>query len=339
MADNKLFYSKTFIKNLLIVRALLKTDYEAPKTSQQILHEVEGNFKKFFPDEKFAEKTATISRHVRDMNQSGLFSIKVHPDNKRGYFNARQILTTAEASVMGAAIYQTASLTVDEKKDFFDKIKLATDTDGGSIIYSFEQQIKSEEKLHRKIFQASLPKIKTICKAIVESKKLTFYLRQDSLSKEGRQVTASPYFVVVKDNELYLAAKVDDSPKLTDFKLALMSRLEICKDEFRADRNFSLNRHLSETCKDEPKVELKISFPESFIEKVIEQFELNRIRTFAPVRKFSDGEWQFHATIFVSENDVLYQWLRQNCNKVNVHSPISVQKSLKAQLQKALSIL
>ena len=115
MADNKLFYSKTFIKNLLIVRALLKTDYEAPKTSQQILHEVEGNFKKFFPDEKFAEKTATISRHVRDMNQSGLFSIKVHPDNKRGYFNARQILTTAEASVMGAAIYQTASLTVYDK--------------------------------------------------------------------------------------------------------------------------------------------------------------------------------------------------------------------------------
>ena len=240
---------------------------------------------------------------------------------------------------MGAAIYQTASLTADEKKDFFNKIKLATDTDGGSIIYSFEQQIKSEEKLHRKIFQTSLPKIQTICKAIVESKKLTFYLRQDSLSKEGRQITASPYFVVVKDNELYLAAKVGDSPKLTDFKLALMSRLEICKDEFRADRNFSLNRHLSETCKDEPKVELKISFPESFIEKVIEQFELNRIRTFAPVRKFSDGEWQFHATIFVSENDVLYQWLRQNCNKVNVHSPISVQKSLKAQLQKALSIL
>lgn len=167
MADSKLFYSKLFYKDLLIIEALRKSDKEAPKTTQQILREVENQFKKFFPDETISEKTATISRHVHDMNQSRLYKIEVHDDNKRGYFNAGQILATEAACVIGAAIYQNASLSVDEKKSLLSKIKSATDTDGGSIILIFEKSLKAEEGLSGKDSQV-LPQIEMICKAILE---------------------------------------------------------------------------------------------------------------------------------------------------------------------------
>lgn len=339
MADSKLFYSKLFYKDLLIIEALRKSDKEAPKTTQQILGEVETQFKKFFPDETISEKTATISRHVHDMNQSKLYHIEVHKDNKRGYYNAGQILATEAACVIGAAIYQNASLTVDEKKSLLSKIKSATDIDGGSIILIFEKSLKAEEGLSGKDSQGLLPKIKTICKAIVESKKLTFNLRHDRITTESKQVTASPYFVFEKDNELFLAAKVGGSTKLSDFKVALMSNFEFHKENFESDKTFSLSQHFKGNSKDAPKVELKISFPESFIEKVIEQFGRNRIKRFAPIRKLVDGQYQYHATLSANESDGLYQWLRQNCNQIQVHSPISVKTNLKEQLKKALSIL
>ena len=92
--NGKLFYSKNFIKNLLIVEALQKTDRETPKTSRKILQEVERSWKKLFPNEPLDESSkkkmipATISRHVFDMNQSELYKICLHEDNKRGYYNA-----------------------------------------------------------------------------------------------------------------------------------------------------------------------------------------------------------------------------------------------------------
>ena len=58
----KLFYSKNFIKNLLIVEALQKTDRETPKTSRKILQEVERSWKKLFPNETEEKMSALFDR-------------------------------------------------------------------------------------------------------------------------------------------------------------------------------------------------------------------------------------------------------------------------------------
>lgn len=336
--DGKLFNSKTFIKDLFIIEALRKTDRESPKTSRQILKEVERKWKELFPNEPLDESSdkktksisSTISNHIYDMNQSGLYEINLHPDNKKGYYNARPLLTTAEANVVGAAIYNT-SLSSDEKKNLLNKIKSVTDLDGDSIIYGFERQIKFEPKN----LQPSLQKIQIISKAIIESKKITFHKRQARLIKDWDKVIASPNLIFLKDDEFYLTAKVGDEQR--DFKLTLIKDIEICDEGFQSERNFSLRRHLNSINKDVPIIELKISFPQSFIEKIFEHFKDKKIISFAPNGNSSDGELQFRATIFLKEDETLYEFLRSHCDKIKICSPKSIQENLKAQLSRALS--
>ncbi|MBQ3442635.1 MAG: WYL domain-containing protein [Selenomonadaceae bacterium] len=331
MADN-------FIKHILMVESLRQSSQEAPKTARQIQGEVEREWKKIFPNEPADKPMSllTIHRQVKAIRASGLYQIMNHEDNKRGYYNAEHLLSTAEAAILGAAVYQMASLTIEEKNRILSRLKSATDTDGGSIIYSFERQIRLEDKPNRRQ-QPSLPKIKSICRAIVEGKTINFYLRQDSAIDDGQNVTALPEFIIRKGDELYLVARVDGLQK--DFKIALMSNIEIRDEEFQTEKNFSLRRHLSGSAEDTPPIDLKLSFPESFIENVVERFGLNRIKSLAPNGRVEGGENQFRVTVRIGESEGLYRWLRQNCNKVKVNYPDGVRDNLKEQLSRALGRL
>lgn len=331
MADN-------FIKHILMVESLKKSSHEAPKTARQIQREVEREWKKIFPNEPADKPMSllTIHRQVKAIRASGLYQIMNHEDNRLGYYNAEHVLSTADVAVLGAAVYQMASLTIDEKNRILSRLKSATDTDGGSIVYSFERQIRLEDKpIGRQ--KPSLPKIKSICRAIVEGKTIKFYLRQDSAIDDGQNVSASPEFIIRKGDELYLTASVDGSQK--DFKIALMSKIEIQEEEFQTEKNFSLRRHLSGSVEDTPPIDLKLSFPESFIENVVERFGFNRIKSLAPNGRVEGGENQFRVTVRIGESEGLYRWLRQNCNKVKVTCPDGVRDNLKEQLSKALGRL
>lgn len=332
MAERKLFYSKNFIKTLLIIEALGKSYHEAPKTSRQILKEVKKAWEKIFPDEPLKESsdknlvTATISRHVHDMNLSGLYDIRVHDDIKLGYYNAGPLFTTAEAALLGATLYNITAIGDDEKKNLFGKIKTATNIDGGSIVYDFERQLN--RKPQRKT-QGNLYKVNTICKAIVEGKKISFNLKRNRITDDDKQITASPYLVVEKDNELFLTAKVDGSAMPDDFNLTLISKIKILDEDFQSDKSA-----VKETA---PPIELKISFPESLLEKVIGRFD--RIKTIAPNGNFADGEFQFSAIISARDSEELNYFLFQHCDKIKVNSPDNVKDRLKAQLSKALSMI
>lgn len=331
MAERKLFYSKNFIKTLLIIEALGKSYQEAPKTSRQILREVKRAWEKIFPDEPLKESsdknlvTATISRHVHDMNLSGLFDIRVHEDTKLGYYNAKPLFTTAEAALLGATLYNLTAIDADEKQNLFGKIKTATDIDGGSIVLGFERRLK--HKPQRKT--QSLYKVNTICKAIVEGKKIRFNLKRNRITDDYKQITASPHWVIEKDNELFLTAKVDGSATPTDFNLTLISKIKILDERFHSGKS-----ELEETA---PPIELKITFPESLVGKIIERFD--RIKTIAPNGNFADGEYQFSAIISAKDSAELNHFLFQHCDKIKINSPHNVKDRLKAQLSKALSMI
>ena len=328
MVDKK---PKTFIRDLLTIEALKNSDVESPKSSKKIMDEVEKNWRTIFPNEPLEKNfTGTISRHVNDMNLSGLYNVKVHPDNKRGYYNARLLLSTAEVTAISAAIYQM-NLPFADKKILFKKIRAATDTNGGSMIYSFERQMNLES-LNEKISRQNLSRIQIICKAIVEGQKMSFLLQSNRIDDERKKIIAAPYLIFLNGKDLFLAAKVNSAP--TDFKISLMSRVEILNEEFQVDKNFKL-RNFDVT----PKIKLNINFPESFIENIYKQFEHNKISSFAPNRKIFDGELEFHATISVTEDENLYRWLRQNCDKIKIFSPDKVKAKLKSQLSKVLATL
>lgn len=340
--DNQKFFSETFIKDLLVIESLIRTDYESPKTARQIQDDVEKQWKRLFPNEPLEKNTSlkTIHKHVRDMNLlRGLYNIKAHADNKLGYYNTKHLLTPAEVAVIGAAIYNITSLTDDEKKILFNKMKSVTTADGGSIAYGFERQLSLENNPQKKFSKVILPKIERICKAIVEGKKITFNLKRNGITDEESQVTASPYSIIEKDNEIFLTAKIDGSPKPIDFRLTFMSKIEIQDEGFQSDKKFSIARHQAGVIKEAPQIELNISFPESFIETAVKQFNKNDMKRFRPNGEKMNDEHQFRLTVSVVEDERLYQWLRQHCDKVKVISPDNVKQSLKEQLSKALSTL
>ena len=340
--DNQKFFSETFIKDLLIIESLIRTDYESPKTARQIQDDVEKQWKRLFTNEPLEKNTSlkTIHKHVRDMNLlRGLYNIKAHADNKLGYYNTKHLLTPAETAVICAAVYNVSSLTDDEKKTLFNKIKPATNNASYSIACSFERQLNPKDNPQRKFSKTILPKIERICKAIVEGKKITFNLKRNGITDEESQVTASPYTILEKDNEIFLTAKIDGSPKPTDFRLTFMSKIEIQDEGFQSDKKFSIARHQAGVIKDAPQIELNISFPESFIETAVKQFNKNDMKRFRPNGEKMNDEHQFRLTVSVVEDERLYQWLRQHCDKVRIISPNNVRKKLKKQFLKALSTL
>lgn len=329
MSEKKSFYSKTFVTDLLIIHALKNSDHESPKTAQQIFREVELERKKFFPSEpatvprKKNSVTATIYRHIRDMNQSGLYKIVVHEDNKRGYYNAGQIFSTAETAAIVAALYQT-SLSAEEKQKLFDKLKTVTDTDGGSIVYSFKRLMNFKDTDKN---SPTLSKIQTICQGIVEGKKISFRLRSNIPNSKQMQVTASPHFIIAKSNELFLTATVGGAPQ--DFKLNLMSDIEICNEDFQADKNISPTE---KTDNGAPSVKLWVTFPESLAETVANRFgEVNVT--------FSTQNGNISARIHTKDNADLYGWLRSHCDKVKILTPTSVKNKLRTQLANILKSL
>ena len=353
--SDKNFYSKTFVRDLMIIDAIIHSDSENPKTGKQILDEAETRLKKISPNLSFdkpvkkkseadAKKsvTSTIYRHVSDMNQSGLFRIKTHRDNRLGYFNAEHLFTTAEAALLAAAIYRTRSLSDDETQKIFDKIKSATTLAGQAIVYGFERQIKNHDAPRRKNPYKIFSVIKLICRAILDGKKISFNLRQHNVTRNfSQKITACPQFIVWDSNEIFLTAAVDGATK--NFKVTLMSAVKILGEEFRATKNFSLDKHLSENIfmsdAVDDKVELKISFPESFVDTVTAQFGCGRIVSLAPSGKFFDDERAFRATISVTENDGLYRWLRAHCDRIRIIAPVNVIIKLKEQLELALTTL
>ena len=129
-------YSKTFIKDLLIIDALQNSDRDNPKTAREILEEVHRrlielyseDFTAFENEEDLTKAvTATISRHVQDMNSTGLYDIKTHRDNKLGYYNATEgknfLFTPAEFAVIAIALYRTPSISTEETKELLKKFE------------------------------------------------------------------------------------------------------------------------------------------------------------------------------------------------------------------------
>lgn len=135
--------SKSFVKGLLIIDALQNTDRDNPKTAREIIKEVDEKLYELFPDEfpnpedePTKGVTATISRHVHDMNLlKELYNIKTHRDNKLGYYNAAEgkkfVFTPAEFALIAIALYRTPSISTEETETIIKNISAQQN------IYSF----------------------------------------------------------------------------------------------------------------------------------------------------------------------------------------------------------
>lgn len=262
--------SKNFVKDLLIVDALQNTDQDNPKTAREIIKEVDEKLYELFPDdfpgpeaEPTRAVTATISRHVHDMNLlKELYKIETHRDTRLGYYNANEgkdfVFTPGEFALIAIALYRTPSISTEETETLIKKFKNLVGLTGDMFSYSIvDKQIKVWQGIRRKTYREILPIISELLKAIIEGKQVSFNLYERSARYKGEKVPlqtrkkqlkadedikdtfrVSPYFLAWEDDECYLIAYSHypnyDSPEgqqLTHFKISLIANLKILEDE------------------------------------------------------------------------------------------------------------
>lgn len=262
-------YSKTFIKDLLIIDALQNSDRDNPKTAREILEEVQRRLSELYPedftafedDKKFPKGvSATISRHIQDMNSTGLYDIKVHHDNKLGYYNATEgknfPFTPAEFALIAIALYRTPSISTEETKEILKKFENLIGLTGNMFSYAMvKKQIEQWSGIRRKTAGRVLPIITELLKAIIEARKITFNLYERSFNDADEKISlqkrfktrkkdeeiiitykVSPYFLVWENDECYLIGHdpKNDTPEgqqLSHFKISLIANLKILDEK------------------------------------------------------------------------------------------------------------
>ena len=269
-------YSNNFVKDLLMLEILQNTDAENPKTARQIADEIEKlwheneNLKNIpfnSKDKSESDKvSATITRHIHDLNKSGLYDIKTCDEKKKGYYNGKVknfisdtaepvskkidenfIFSAAEFAVIAMALYRTPSISTEETQQILNKFKNLMAPEGESFNYFLQKQIEYWKGIRRKPARKILPIISKLLNAILEEKLIKFKLYKNSFefqqelqkSREGgvrdKIFTVSPHFFVWDNDECYLVASEYLSDKyknfyernLLHFKISLIEDLKI----------------------------------------------------------------------------------------------------------------
>ena len=229
------------IQFLLLIDALKNTNKQHPKTSKELMQNIESAWQKLFPQEESAHlSVSTIGRHIKAMNQSGLYNIVTCKNSKDGYFWDRFPFEAAEFSLIAQALYRSTALSTEETKDTLEKFFNHTDDLGEGYMDITLNQIKSTAP-QRKPSRATLPIIRNLLKAIWKQQQVRFNYyrsndrdignmkkRRDENTGKEKLYQVSPYFLVWNADDLYLIAHYDghDEKKrkrLSHFKVSLIS--------------------------------------------------------------------------------------------------------------------
>lgn len=237
------------IQFLLLIDALKNTNPEHPKTSKELMQDMEAAWLELFPEQPPAALSATtIGRHVKAMNRSGLYHIATCKNSKDGYYRDRFPFNAAEFSLIAQALYRSTSISAKETETLLGKFFNQTDNLGEEWLEIMLKQLRRTAP-HRKTSRSTLPIIRTILQAIGEQKKLRFNYyerddrdvgrmkkRTDEDSGETTFYTVSPYYLVWNRDECYLIAHYPPhdtrkAHRLSHFKISRISDKPMILDE------------------------------------------------------------------------------------------------------------
>ena len=280
------FYSKNFVKDLLIVDTLKNSSYDSPKNAKQILSELQTRLDEIFPNSLEDNKitATTIVRHVQDMNLSKCFDIRTHKNKKYGYYNATKfnngnnvVFTSSEFAIILMALYRTPSISTKETQKILSKFENLVDTLGESFNYFLKQQTKHFKEELRKTKRDTLPTVYEISRAVVEERKIQFKLydpdyfdspdsahkfekiRNNFKSAKERNnardkiYTVSPYHITCNNDEYFLIAydpKQDNDGwrHLSHFKISQIAEVKILEESITPIENITeIQRYLKKT--------------------------------------------------------------------------------------------
>ena len=232
------FLSDKAIQFLLLIDALKNTNRAHPKTSKELIQDMENAWRELFPDEPPAALSATtIGRHIKAMNQSGLYHIETCKNSKEGYYRAGFPFDAAEFSLIAQALYRSTSISAKETETLLAKFFNQTDNLGEEWLEIMLKQLRRTSP-HRKTSRMTLPIIRVILQAIEKQQKLRFNYyerddrdvdrmkkRTDEDSGKATFYTVSPYYLVWNRDECYLIAHYpphdkENRHRLSHFKVS-----------------------------------------------------------------------------------------------------------------------
>ena len=207
------------IKFLLLIDALEHTNQENPKTSKDLIQDVEAAWQEIFPDTPAKPLSeSTIGRHIRAMNQSGLYQIKTCRNAKDGYYRASFPFDAAEFSIMAMALHRCTTISAKDTEAILNKFINHTDDLGEEYLNIMMEQTK-RTTLRRKTKRQMLPIIRQLLLAIWKQKKIRFSyfewdehdrsrMKREQTEADGKvkRYTVSPYYIVWNADTLYLIA-------------------------------------------------------------------------------------------------------------------------------------
>lgn len=212
------------IKFLLLIDALQQTNRETPKTSKDLILEVESAWNDIFPDTPTKPLSeSTIGRHIRDMNRSGLYHIETCKNAKEGYYRASFPFDAAEFSIMALALHRCTTLSKEDTQAILQKFLHQTDDLGENYLNIVAEQAR-RTNLRRKTERKMLPIIRKLLLAIWRQQKIRFAyfewdehdrskMKRERDESDGhlKRYTASPYYLVWNADTLYLIAHAPDT--------------------------------------------------------------------------------------------------------------------------------
>lgn len=376
MSKNDSDKTRVFVRDLLFLDVIESTSPSEPKNSKEINIELERRWHELFPDVPFPKMgLKTIINHIADMKQSGLYDIKVHPNNRRGYYNAanenkveeenpvKEIIkvdeekiffNTAEAIIIASALYRSPSISTEILEKIMDSLASSVEVEGSSYLYFLNRHI-NRWGMPRKTERDISPAISVIWNNLMDNripKKIKFRYHK-------AKYVVSPYFFAWENDEMYLIASVDGH-YLHHFKMSTIEDLELVDesatpirdmeeykdyvpniDFSKRDRggltiDFPLERYLREHVYMSCGDTLPIEIVIHFRNE-LKDIIITRFGTELDICE--DDDDYFKTTITAQENDGLYQWLMQFGDKIRVISPDNVREKLKQRLLDALKLL
>ncbi|WP_028128952.1 YafY family protein [Selenomonas sp. AE3005] len=296
---------------LLLVDALRRATKTDPKNVNDLRQDIENALREIFPDKKIVPISAsTINRHIKAMNESGLYKIVTCKDMRKGYYNDNFLFDAAEFSIIAQSLYRSTTLSVSETEKILRKFLSNTDDLGEGYLDIMDKQIRRTAP-RRKSARDNLPIIHVIMKAILEGRQIAFkYFSWDAKHQkmkgplksedDGGTKTffVSPYYLVWETDECYLIGYVEeDKPvkkhHLTHFKISCIT-----------SSVHSITKDCTPLCEmqEYPRYSMKRTLPESMAIYRKEKEGSNSLASVKDIVKFSLDRYMRENLFMVHDN-------------------------------------
>ncbi len=304
-----------------------QTDEDHPKTLAELIAEL-------------ARRGISAERKslYNDMEELRAFGLDIETDRKKsvGYYLASRTFEEAELKLLVDSVQASKFITQKKSAALISKLETLTSTHRAGELSRQVYVTGRIKSMNESIYYL----VDEIHRAILQKKKISFFYfrwdldKKEVLKRDGKRYVASPFALMVDDENYYLLAYDDERQALRHFRVDKMQRLSLLEEGREGEALFadfdmaSYSKSVFGMFGGEVQY-VTLRLKESLIGVVIDRFGRD-----VPVLRDSEG--YFKVTVGVRESPQFFGFLAGLGADVCVVSPASVKKAYQEHLTAAL---